>query len=188
MLPGILARTMKSHSLLSPALLAALLAACGEPPQPVEPSASASHGTVSSGRMPQDEMHAGLGATAVPATPANPHGQAVGEGETYAGVVRLTGERATRRDAYLFLSIVPKGTSMPLCFDRLDLSDESIGTMEGDARVIPFRHESCAKYDGDVELKAQFDLDGYVETKQEGSLVKRFPVEHADQAIDVTLE
>lgn len=181
-------------------ILALSLTACGEPPKPLDEGDAPPQAVQnphregggagpldagSLGEMPQDSTHA---AFASPGSASNPHGSGAVAGEAYGGVVRLTGERATRRDAYLFVSVVPAGTSMPLCFDRLDLSEESLGEMDGDVRIVPFSYTSCAPHDGDVELKVQFDIDGYVETKQEGSLVGRFPVERGDTQIDVTLE
>lgn len=147
------------------------------------------------GVMPQDDIHAAFQAgRAAPAsqqgmTGSNPHapsGAAVSA--SFGGLVRLTGERAAKREGYLFVSVVPAGTSAPACFDRLDLSDNRAGKLTEGVLSIPFAYRDCPAPEGDLELKVQFDLDGFVETKEEGSLVGRFPIIRGDEAIDVTLE
>lgn len=179
-----------------------LLSACGEAPQPVVPQAPApnehspgdghDHGPAPSREMPQDDIHAPF-QNAAPSAPAggmeNPHvPNPAAEGAPFSGVVRLTGDRATANEGYLFVSIVPAGTNMPVCFDRLTLSDPEVGKLEGDQRVVPIAWASCPLPEGELELKVQYDLDGYVETKTEADLVGRFPVARGDEAIDVVLE
>jgi hypothetical protein len=131
--------------------------------------------------MPDDEIHAGLQSE-------NPHQMPGAETEAYAGVVRLRGELAAREEAFLFISVMPEGSNRPLGSTKVALSDPALGTRAEGERAIPFLLEHVATIPDAVELQVWFDLDGYVDSKEEGSLIRRFPVEHAASGVDVALD
>ena len=166
-----------------PALLVscgALLGACGKAPVPVE-EAHAAPDPAATRTMPDDEIHAGLQSE-------NPHQMPGAEMETYAGVVRLRGELAGRDQAFLFISVMPEGSNRPLGSTKVALSDPELGTRAEDERAIPFVLEHVATIPGAVELQVWFDVDGFVDSKEEGSLIRRFPVEHGASGVDVALD
>lgn len=131
--------------------------------------------------MPDDEIHSAL-------KTQSPHQEALGEVEIFAGVVRLRGELADRADAFLFVSIMPAGLNRPVGSEKIALSNPDLGTSGDGERAIPFRLEQVSVVSGDVELQVWFDRDGYVDTKEEGSLIRRFHVAHGATDIDVMLD
>jgi hypothetical protein len=169
---------VRFHALL--VSLGALLGACGRAPVPLD-SAPPDPAPVAERTMPDDDIHSGLQSE-------NPH-QMPGAGtETYAGVVRLRGELAGRDEAFLFISVMPEGSNRPLGSTKVALSDPALGTRAEGERAIPFVLEHVATIPGAVELQVWFDLDGYVDSKEEGSLIRRFPVEHGASGVDVALD
>ena len=140
--------------------------------------------------MPRDAIHAPFAAHDAGAgvQVPNPHVGPAEGGETFAGVVRLPGEHALRTEGYLFVSVVPAGTSAPACFDRFMLADPQTSRLVEGERIVPFLYAGCSAPPGDLELKVQLDVDGFVETKEEGVLVGRFAIGRGDESIDVTLE
>ncbi len=161
--------------------LGLLLVSCGRAPVPVEGPPASEPLPSSQGAMPNDEIHAGLQAQ-------NPHQAPSGETETFAGVVRLRGELAGREQAFLFISVMPEGSNRPLGSTKVALADPVLGPRQEGERAIPFVLEDVAKIPAAVELQVWFDLDGFVDSKEEGSLIRRFPVEHAASGIDVVLD
>lgn len=168
-------------------------------------------------QMPDDATHAALGEGhsaddghdhGVPAGhsaddghnhgPATQAPQAMGHAPTdssttasFGGVIRLRGELASATDGFLFVSVMPAGTNSPVAFDRFALSDAALGTVEAGERVIPFSYPPTPIPAGALELKVQYDVDGYVETKDGATRVARFPIgggEEGDTAIDVVLD
>jgi hypothetical protein len=183
-------------------LLLTLLAACGQGPAPLGSPGQApedgheghdhppgQHPEPAAGplppgaEVPNDPVHAGLGQ---PAQPPAHFGDP--DGDDYAGVVRLRGGLAALREGYLFVSVMPEGTNYPACFDRFDLSDPAVGAATDEERVIDLLYTGCSAPAGGVELKVQFDVDGYVETKDERTVVRRFSIERAAQDIDVVVD
>jgi len=178
----------------------ALVAACGPAPVPIEPNRPApasptqqhsaddghDHGDAESGAMPNDDTHAGMQDPRRQAPAAAAHEPQSG-GEPYAGTVRLRGALAEVQESYLFISVMPEGQRMPGCFDRLDLGDAGVGTITEDERVISFSFASCPIPAGNVELKVQWDEDGYVESDDK-HVAQRYPVARGAQDIDVVLE
>ena len=136
-------------------------------------------------QAPNDSIHSGMtgGASSAGATQMND-----GEGEPYSGVIRLRGELAEVKPSYLFISVMPEESNMPGCFTRLDLGDESVGTLDGEERVIGFHFTSCPiPGGGPVELKVQWDGDGYVNSENDREIAKRYPVARGAQNIDAVL-
>ena len=173
----------------------ALLAACGneqelEPtgtsgdviipaePLPTPPLPAGSGGR---GGMPDDDLHRSL---------LDPHespGAALGETLDYAGVIRLAGDLAAADEGVLFVSVMRVGDNRPLGSTKIDLSEPSSGSKEADERLVPFVLGGVSVADQELELQVRFDLDGYVDTKEQGGVLRSFPVSAGDAAIDVTL-
>jgi hypothetical protein len=182
---------LHARSRLFLVVLGVLLAACGRAPVPLDSAPAAPAGEampqddIHSGlqrRMPEDNVHTGLQAS------QNPHQAAGGESESFQGVVRLRGELASRDQAFLFISVMPRGSNRPLGSTKVPLADAALGTLQDGERTISFTLETVAKIADPVELQVWFDLDGNVDSKEEGSLIRRFPIEHAASAIDVVLD
>ncbi len=176
---------------VSPILLVlGVTAACGQAPVPLtEEEARASEpAPPTAATMPDDEVHAGLRSGGQEGGLADPHVGSMGGGdESYAGVVRLQGALAEVQGAYLFVSAMPAGMNRPACSSKIDLADEALGRRLDGERVVPFVLEGCNVVPGEVELQVWFDLDGYVDSKEEGSVIRRYPIEHQDREIDVAL-
>ncbi len=180
--------------------------ACGPAPVPLEPRAVSDgasghsaddghdHGPGEVGgaaipndaMMPNDATHSGMADPR--ARPASPH-DTTATGEPYGGVVRLRGELAQIRSSYLFISVMPEGQNRPGCFTRVDLGNEQVGTLEGEERVIAFAFQSCpVPGDGAVELKVQWDGDGYINSEDDHEVIQRYAIARGEQGIDVALE
>ena len=171
-------------------LVLGVAAACGPAPVPLtEEEARASEPTPPTmATMPDDEVHAGLRSGSREGGMTDPHEAGMGSGdESYAGVVRLQGALAEVQEAYLFISAMPVGMNRPACSSKIDLADEALGERSEGERVVPFVLDGCNAVPGEVELQVWFDLDGYVDSKEEGSVIRRYPIEPQDREIDVAL-
>jgi len=159
----------------APAILTfiALVPACGEPPVPVE-----------SANVPVPMP--------VPEQIPSPHAAGFQGAGTVSGTIRLRGPHAVPQGACLFVSLLPAGTRRPLCSTKILLADPNLGTSDADGRAIPFSLENCAAFEGSLELQVWFDLDGFVDTQEEGILIRHFQIGEGGEGsltdIDVTLE
>jgi hypothetical protein len=173
-----------------PAALALLtfLSACGEPPRPLEPApiAPADAGALPPGHPPVDAP-SGASSGAPSGAPAE---------ERFAGVVRLRGALAQTQDGQLTLLVRQKGVPMPLRMHRWVLSDAEIGREKDGERVLEFAlgptdvmapGMAPPPLVGELEFKALYDLDGFVDTKADQVEVV-VPVVIGQVDIDVTLQ
>ena len=138
--------------------------------------------------MPRDDTHAGLGGDQPTSMDMEPHLATSGPADTYVGVIRLRGALAEVKPSCLFVSAMEAGQNRPACSTKLDLGDEAVGQTADGERVVPFVLGACNVIEHGVELQVWYDLDGFVDTKEEGSVIRRFSIERGDQAIDLVLE
>lgn len=162
------------------------VAGCGEPPRPIDPTPSGAAGTSASGSLPEGHppvADAGVGA------------QPLAE-ERFTGVVRLRGGLATAQDGQLTLLVRQKGEKMPLRMHRWVLSDAEIGREKDGERRLEFQLGPTdvmapgmvpPPLIGELEFKALYDLDGFVDTKSDQVEVV-VPVVIGQEGIDVVLE
>jgi hypothetical protein len=158
---------MRARRTLAILLLGAAVPGCGDPPVPLHPV-----------NVPEP----------VPEQTPSPHAVGFQGAGTVSGTIRLRGPHAVPQGACLFVSVMPAGTRRPLCSTKIQLADPSLGTSDADGRAIPFALENCAAFDGTLELQVWFDLDGFVDTQEEGTLIRHFQIGEGKDAIDVTLE
>jgi len=105
----------------------------------------------------------------------------------FEGELRLTGELAQAESGYVFISARPRGVRSPLLARRYDVSSKDFKA-KGDAKVLSYELTAADSMVGtevtlppNVELKAYFDPDGFVETKDgiEAIIVQCKPGERA---------
>ena len=184
---------MQRQSTLSTLSLLLLIAACGKAPVPIAGQAPPPP-QPSQAAMPADDIHAGLATQgSMPPMPGGavegePHLATSGPSDTYAGVIRLRGSLAEVERAFLFVSVMSSGEKRPACSTKISLADQALGQVSEGERVVPFALVSCNVVESGVELQVWYDLDGFVDTKEEGSIIRRHPIERGDQAIDIVLE
>ena len=146
--------------------------------------------------MPADATHAGLDDGGHSADDGHGHGPGDGHGhvaagapteEAFGGAVRLRGALADATEGFLFVSIVKTGENMPIMLHRIELASASVGEVENGERVIPFEFEPSPTPGGALELKVQFDSDGFVGSDAATRTV-RYAIERGDLAIDAVLD
>jgi hypothetical protein len=162
------------RALLGSAVASFVLAACGDPPRPVEPAAASGPGPVDPhAPLPADHPPIGAGASSQPSAPP----ATTDPGPSFGGVVRLKGALAERPDGFLFISLVPgqvpEGTpEMPFLSIKLSLALDVPAAANGERAVtfdlnrrttmMPPTMEPL----GELRLVARVDPDGAVDTRE----------------------
>ncbi|MEX1025775.1 MAG: hypothetical protein WD226_11950 [Planctomycetota bacterium] len=170
---------------IAPPTALLLLAACGQPPVPVQTTKSALP-------PPQRMPDAARLPDGHPTGMTHPGMERAGASTaTFTGTVRLEGELA-QREGFLFVNVMPEGVRMP-CYSRkftLAEADPAM-RMDGDTLVVDFvldqQYELGGLVSGALVLEAVFDPDGYVDTKEPERVVASVATEAGDEGIELTL-
>jgi hypothetical protein len=152
------------------AALLALLAACSDPPQPVDTRLAPSAEGLA-GSRPADGV-------------ANPHGSPHGTGPAatgggaeqgpmrFGGVALLHGALGEDTEGALFVSLRPEAGGMPLLSAKVELDNPQLDPPQDGVRRVPFlideRHAMIAGGQlpqGNFRLEVRYDPDGIVDTR-----------------------
>jgi hypothetical protein len=168
---------------LSVPLLGLLLAACGDPPQPVEESTSpmSARGGTATGTLPPGHP------------PTQPRAaDARSQDARFEGVVRLRGALAERESGFVFVSVMPEGSRMPIYSRKYSLDEPAVGAAEDGERVLRFeldrRYALSTIPPGQLELNVRFDPDGIVDSKEPEVLDAAVPIEPNRTDVEVVLD
>lgn len=169
---------MLARRIAVPTLLALLLAACGDPPQKLEPPAP------------------GAASAAHSAGDGHDHGAPTQDSPSWKGVIVLDGPRAEASDWSLFVSLRSVAGGPPFWVTKIGVGT---GALEAGKRRVPFvlsRETDMMKMQpqlpqelqgAPLQLSVRLDRDGIIDTRDEGDAGIAVPVGWGAEGLEIPI-